>query len=474
VRRFSCAALVAAVGLAAGCSGSSTPVAPTMHASPGTVANAKRATTTLTFAIPRRAGAKRYAIGKRKPKYVSPSTSGMIASMTNPDYDGGATQYQGYTLSAGITATAASPASCGAAGADGFTCTIFLDLPPDAAQNYTVTLTAYDVAQSGTAATPADGSNALSTDTESFTVVADTANTVAFTLEGIVRGFYATRQNDGIPNTAASYTLTFLPLDADGNPINDSAPLAYYNGSTFVENATFNVAATDVNDLPGATTPVYAISGTPAITSGSTGAVTVTYDGQSSPGTFGTASTSGPGYGSVTVSAPADYVGYNSAGYAATATLLPFFPAVDQTNALASGPATVAFTQSGQTITAYGIQANAVSNSAGYSVDDSDCSGNANYGNIADAGPLSPNLEPAVSNTAFGTMFTIMSGSPSLVDGMTSANLSCVIRIYDDSYPTPQSGVLDEADISVNFAYTIATDSGARAPAARNRGRRGR
>ena len=83
----------------------------------------------------------------------------------------------------------------------------------------------------------------------------------------------------------------------------------------------------------------------------------------------------------------------------------PLFPMVDQTSAFATGEATATFVTPGQSITAYAVQANKVSGSSGYTVDDSDCSANGTAGDIANASNLQPNLEPNVNGSdVFGNV----------------------------------------------------------------------
>ena len=450
--------LAATAALIAGCSGNGgSPVAPVAHSPSTTVGSASKATTKLVLTLPNRKGAKRYALGGRKPKYVSPSTAGLIATVTGGALAANTTSYQGYNLAEGIAASTDSPATCTGTPGDGasYTCTLYFDLVPSADQ-YSVTLTAYDAAESGTTGTPGSSDNALSTDTESFTVAANTANTESFVLQGIVRGFFATRQYHGIPNTAKStQSVTFLPLDADGNPITGTEGLAYYNGSTFVENASFAPSVTDEHCLA---TPCYTLDGSAAaVTSGATDTFTVDYNGESDPGVpqpgptapSAAPAAAPPGFGMVNLSAPQGYVGYSSYGSAATEYLEPFFPAVDQNSPYQSGAASVSFTQPGQPIAGYGIQANMNSGSAGYFVDDSDCSKNATYADIADVSNQGPNTIAGYS-VVFGTTFSITAGSPTLLSGDTTTP-TCTIRVYDDSPTAPSSGSVDEADIAVTY-----------------------
>ena len=73
-----------------------------------------------------------------------------------------------------------------------------------------------------------------------------------------------------------------------------------------------------------------------------------------------------------------------------------------------------------------------------------------------------------------GTSLTITAGNPTLPQGSSSTSVSCVIRVYDDNFTTPASGIADEADLFVNFAAngsTITVTPGKpSAPNARMRG----
>ena len=152
--------LAATAAIVAGCSGgSSSPVAPLARATPAALpAGVAKNATRLTFTIPNHSNSKRYAIGSRKPKYVSPSTAGVFATVTSTTMASPTPQYQGYSLAPNTTATTANPVTCGAQSDTGYTCTLYGNLAPD---SYTITLVATDAAESGNTGTKPVG-NALS------------------------------------------------------------------------------------------------------------------------------------------------------------------------------------------------------------------------------------------------------------------------------------------------------------------------
>jgi hypothetical protein len=90
--------------------------------------------------------------------------------------------------------------------------------------------------------------NALSTGTATQTIVADQANNVNLTFNGVVASLAVALGASGTAGTAATIALTVTALDADGNTI--VGPGNYVNAS----GAAVTIALSD-SDASGATTP---------------------------------------------------------------------------------------------------------------------------------------------------------------------------------------------------------------------------
>jgi hypothetical protein len=456
---------ILAIGLLAGCggSGSSSPGTPPGNGGGGapTTQNGKtRASLTIVIG-PRKssksANVKHVSASGRKRDYVAPTTQGIIAEFVGSDSTSDVT-YQGYTLAANAVASSTSPASCGAVGDDGsFTCTLSFVLAPNI--TYATTLTAYDVAQSGTGATPATGSNALSTATQNLTISASTANAFAFTLSGIVEGFTVSPQYVGVGGSSSG-TGIFQALDADGNPIDQyDSSTAYAYGSQPsgpFSAASFAVVAGDEDEACAAQATAkkrarkrrQAVDASPCLTTTST-AVTdptsesVSYayngDGYGGDGT----SNNPPYYGEITLTAPTSYAGFNSNGSAASLFIVPLFGVVDQNSPYATGPASVSFAP-GQSITGFATQFHppsiAPADGSGYSVDASSC------GSIATVGPSS-------YTAGIGISFTIAAGS---------AGGTCTLTLSDNG----TSAGADTATITVTNTATTSSPSPSPSPTA--------
>ena len=401
-----------------------------------------------------RTSAKRAAIVGRKRDYVSPATSGIIATFV----DANMTQtVQGYTLAPSAQESAVSPATCQAAASDGsFTCTLFFDLSA-AASPYTATLTAYDVAQSGTSATPANGGgtvNALSSDTETISIQANENNAFDFTLHGIVEGFSTPVEyigaDAGPAPSATPLSATFHALDADDYIIDAVDATTSFDYGT-QPNGTFTAApfAVSANDENGCSaSPCLAVASPAAVVDPTTETVGVTYSGAGAPGD---GTTVAPYYGLIGLTGPAGYNGYVSAtlggtNYAASAYVVPFFGIVDPTNTTTRTDASdVSFTGPSQTANVYALQYHLPTGATGYAIDTSAC------GSIVSASG------PTALASGFGSSFTLTAGT---------TTGSCSVTLSD--------GAGDTAVIDVSFAasasnVTVPCSVPTLAPNARNR-----
>lgn len=434
---FKSIAAFAAVGLIAGCSGGGTSPARVANTNPGATGGspsttAGKATGSLEVRLVSRNAAKRKPMGKRKPAYISPATGGIFATFAS---DAGTTT-QGYTLAAGQTASAASPASCGALQSDNsYTCTLYFALSP-ASSPYTITLTAYDTAQSGTTV---QAGTALSTDTATETVTANASNSFDFALQGIVAGFNVVPQYVGASQGAPiqNATATFTALDPDFYEIDavDNATNFAVGTAPSDLNASFAVAAMDEGTCGDAAGTTCITSTSTAVTGPPSEAVNYAYDGN---GSAGTGASDAPYYGVVTLSEPTDYSGYTSStfgdtNYAGTLYVVPLFGLVDQTSQYkdSTSPSTVDFTGPNESIAAYTKQFAPPTGATGYTIDHSAC-------DDAGSGAIATFTAPAAGT--YGQTYTISSGP---LAG------SCTVNLTD--------GAGDTATITVNNGSTSAT-----------------
>ena len=179
MRSFKSLAIVAVASFVTACGGgggssSITPGAPKIG-SP-TQSHAKMAMVTVKFVKPA-AKSKRAPTrhGKHR-NYVSPVTEGASVNAVSSSGTTANDAAYYYDLSSSCSATGGGTTSD--------TCSITFPLAPD---SYAITVSAYDTPQ--TALTYPAG-NELSTDTESYTVAANTTNQFNFYLLALVQGFY--------------------------------------------------------------------------------------------------------------------------------------------------------------------------------------------------------------------------------------------------------------------------------------------
>ncbi len=470
VRTLRALATCSALLIAAGCSGggsTSTPTAPTKNNGSGggtTQPSSAKVRGQLTVVIKSRAKAARNTSGKRKPFYVSPATSGVYATFT--DTNSTTITYQGYTLAAGATQSATSPADCSALASDNsFTCTLYFQLSPDP---YTIELDAYDTAQSGTSLS---SGNALSTDTESVTVSTNTSNTFAFTLQGIVEGFNVSPQYVGAsgpiapPEIKPTIKTAFAPtssataqaLDADGYAI-DAVDTAtnFASGAQpsgpFTENTAFGVTAFD-GDSSCSSSPCVGTSSS-AVASPASETLNFSYSGN---GTSGDGTTVMPYYGVIGLTEPSGYstggftsATFNGTPYASEVYIVPFFGIVDPANTTGerTDASDVSFTYPGDTVNLYALQYHLPTGSSGYTIDTSNC------------GSVASSTSPTPLATGYGASFELTAGS---------ASGSCDVTLGDGATP-PDTATIHVVSTAAGGAnVTVPCGGSTAAPDARNR-----
>jgi hypothetical protein len=456
--------------IAAGCSGggsTSTPTAPTKNNGSGggtTQPSSAKVRGQLTVVIKSRAKAARNTSGKRKPFYVSPATSGVYATFT--DTNSTTITYQGYTLAAGATQSATSPADCSALASDNsFTCTLYFQLSPDP---YTIELDAYDTAQSGTSLS---SGNALSTDTESVTVSTNTSNTFAFTLQGIVEGFNVSPQYVGAsgpiapPEIKPTIKTAFAPtssataqaLDADGYAI-DAVDTAtnFASGAQpsgpFTENTAFGVTAFD-GDSSCSSSPCVGTSSS-AVASPASETLNFSYSGN---GTSGDGTTVMPYYGVIGLTEPSGYstggftsATFNGTPYASEVYIVPFFGIVDPANTTGerTDASDVSFTYPGDTVNLYALQYHLPTGSSGYTIDTSNC------------GSIASSTSPTPLATGYGASFELTAGS---------ASGSCDVTLGDGATPPDTATIHVVSTAAGGATATVPCAGPTTAPDARNR-----
>jgi hypothetical protein len=187
-----CVGAVALAGCGGGGGGSSIP-----HASGG-AAQDKVATATLHILVPEKT-----TNGKRRPAYVSPSTTQLAWSIN------------------GVNQTLvplATPSPCSTTGS-GLSCTVNFQLAPG---TYTFVFTLEDA-----------NSQPLSVGTSTnYTLQAGVANTLTVTLGGVATGFQVTSASNNFGTSGslftvyggAAVTLNINPVDVDGNLILNTNP----------------------------------------------------------------------------------------------------------------------------------------------------------------------------------------------------------------------------------------------------------
>jgi hypothetical protein len=445
----------AMLALAAGCGGGGSspgnaPQAATSAPGSGAPASFAKSDATVTLRISSRTSAKRAAHG-RKRLYVSPATQGLIATFAGAS----TTTSQGFTLAPDVSATTASPATCGAITNTSYSCTLHFDLPP---ASYTATLTTYDSAQSGTSGTPVASSGesapvALSSDTEPVTVAANTANAFAFTLHAIVDAFQSTPQYIGVPaapaSPAPSLSTTFSALDGDGylvDSVDPDSTTTFFSGmqpSGPFSAISFAVSEIDGNTCNASPCTTLASSSPTAVSDTATEAVSFSYTGQGVSGD-GTASNP-PYYGLIALADPAGYDGTTSAAsppsgpYAATAFVVPFFGFVNTSlgDAAAVDAADVAFTSSTQSVTLDAVQYHLPDASTGYTATLDGCTAGSGAAIATVSAPTA---------LAYGASFVLTAGS---------ASGSCTVVLSDG---------LPADDVTIDVTNTAAGATGVTVP----------
>ena len=206
--RRNSALIVSAIVLLAGCGGGGGATAPQVHTSPAAAAQNQSVAVTFSIAVPTKAG----AALRRVPAYVSASTQSASLSVTH-----------GGTTGTPVTVNCAS------------TCTGTLTSPVGS-DTFAVNL--YSSTNGG--------GSLLSTGTLTQTIVANTANAVNVTFNGVVATLAVSLGASGAAGTSATIPLSVSAVDAAGNTIvgpgvyvnSDGTPLTISLANSDTANAT--------------------------------------------------------------------------------------------------------------------------------------------------------------------------------------------------------------------------------------------
>lgn len=333
------------------------------------------------------------------PHYISPSSAGVAVIITQ-----GATNIGTYTFNV----SSGSP-NCTGNGTSR-TCSLTFPLSPG---TYSLAMTFYDAYNSGTGTIPGTA-NALSTATVSATIIANTANTINFDLEGIIAGLSGLTFTS-VPNGQSSTTaLAIAAVDADGNPITANASHPYENPIT-VSLTSGTAHASLVKNGTNV--------GSSATLNYSTDAVSVSYDGNATSAAYGiVASIAASG-------APTQ-----------TADVSPMIVTVSPASSLA-------FTDAGQTQTVTVTENNAPSTN-GYNVGGWSCQ----VGGAA----TKFGLTKTVTNSGGTSTYTVAITSPAAVTGSTLLNsYGCSdLSITDSTGNTMTSSLSPALAFSSNIPVT--------------------